>query len=125
MKAILSTAAVVIGLVLLLTSLICGVVFSASSGWTEEKSLRMRELSEKAHVLGGQIEGGQTRPNLHGGRNIADLEAEYKQVTAELKQLGDEAEGKIEAPKTASRILRYSGIAFVIAGGLVIFANRG
>lgn len=125
MKSWMPTAAVAIGVVLLLTSFVWALVFPASSGWTEEKSLRMRELSEKAHVLGGQVEAANAKPTMHGGKNAAELQAEYDQIKAELKQLGEEADGKIEAPKTAAAILRYAGIAFALAGGLVIFANRG
>jgi hypothetical protein len=29
------------------------------------------------------------------------------------------------APKTASSFLRWSGIAFIAAGALLVFANRG
>jgi hypothetical protein len=124
MRSFLPTAAVGLGVVLLLTSLVWGLVFPASRGWTEEKSLRMRQLSEKAHVLGGQLQAAMARPNMHGGRSAAELDEEYKQVVAELKQLGDEAEGKIEAPKTAAKILRWSGIAFVAGGALIVFATR-
>jgi hypothetical protein len=61
---------------------------------------------------------------MHGGKSAAELDTEYKQVTAELEQLAAEAEGKIEAPKTAATFMRWAGVAFVVAGGLVVFAGR-
>lgn len=125
MKTWLPAAAVVLGVLLLLASFVWALAFPASSGWTEAKSLRMRELSAKAHLLGGQVEAAKSKPNMHGGRNAAELAAEYQQVKAELAQLGEEADGKIKAPETAARILRWSGIAFVLAGGMVVLASRG
>jgi hypothetical protein len=125
MKQALPTAAVVLGIVLVGASLIWGLMFPASAGWTEEKSLRMRELSSQAHVLGGQVEAARARPNMQGGENPAELEEEYSKVKVELAQLAAEAEGEIAAPKTAATILRWAGFAFVIAGGLVVFASRG
>lgn len=124
MKTFLPTAAVVLGAVLLVASLVWGVLFPASSGWTEAKSLRMGEMSARAHVLGGELEAARSKPNMHGGKSAAELDTEYKQVTAELAQLAAEAEGKIEAPKTAATFMRWAGVAFVVAGGLVVFAGR-
>jgi hypothetical protein len=124
MKSLLSTAAVVIGAALLLISFIWGILFPPSAGWTEEKSLRLQELSRQAHVLGGQRGAASAKPNMHGGKSAAEIEEEFKRVTTELEKLGAEAEGRIEAPKTAASILRWAGIAFVVAGGLVVFATR-
>jgi hypothetical protein len=124
MKSILSVVAVVIGIVLLAASLVWALLFPAASGWTEEKSLRLSELSSRAHILGGELEAARSKPNMQRGKSAAEIETEFKQVTAELKELGAEADGKIEAPKTAAWIMRWAGVAFVVAGGLVIFAGR-
>jgi len=124
MKSTLSTAAVAVGLVLLLVSFAWGSLFSARSGWTEEKSLRMAELKGQAHVLVAQVAAAKEKPSMHGGSNAAELEAEFEKVKAELKQLADELDGKIESPKTTATILRYAGIAFVVAGGLVVYASK-
>ena len=124
MKSFLSTAAVVVGVALLLISFIWGILFPPSAGWTEEKSLRLQELSRQAHILGGQRGAANEKPSMHGGKSAAELDEEFKKVTTELEKLGAEAEGRIEAPKTAASILRWAGIAFVVAGGLVVFATR-
>jgi hypothetical protein len=124
MKQALSAAAVVLGIVLIAVSLVWGILFPASSGWTQDKSVRLRDLRQQAHLLGGQVDAARIRPNMQGGKNPAELEEEYNKVTAELAQLAAEAEGEIEAPKTAARFLRWAGFAFVIAGGLVVIAGR-
>ena len=125
MKSALPTAAVVIGMVLLLASLTWGLLFPASAGWTEEKSLRMADLKGRAHILVAEVAAAKEKPNMHGGSNAAELEAEFAEVKAELGQLAEELEGRIESPKTTATILRYAGIAFVVAGGLVVYAGRG
>ena len=125
MKSALPTAVVSLGLALLLASFLWGVFFPASSGWTEEKSVRLGELKTRAHVLVGEVAAAKAKPNMHGGANAAELQAEFDQVKADLKTLSDELEGRIAAPKTAATILRYAGIAFVVAGGLVVYAGRG
>ncbi|BBO30715.1 hypothetical protein [Lacipirellula parvula] len=125
MKAVLSTGAVVIGVLLLATSLVWGLVFPASAGWTEEKSLRLRDLKARAHVLSSQNAAASDKPSMHGGENGADKKAEYDKVRAELEALDAELQGKIEAPEAAASILRYSGIAFVIAGALAVYTSKG
>jgi hypothetical protein len=124
MKSFLPPAVVGLGVFLLLASFVWGFLFPPSRGWTEEKSLRLRELSGKAHILVGEVYEAKSKPNTRGGRDAADLEREFKQVTAELEELGNEAEGKINATKTAAQILRWSGAAFIVAGALVVFAKR-
>jgi hypothetical protein len=125
MKSALSTTAVVLGVLLLLASFAWGLLFPASAGWTEEKSLRLGELKGRAHVLVGEISAAKEKPSMHGGANVAELEAEFEQVKTELTLLADELEGRIQAPKSAASVLRYAGIAFVVAGGLVVYASRG
>lgn len=125
MKAILSTGAVVIGVLLLGISLVWGLVFPASAGWTEEKSLRLRDLKAQAHVLSSQTMAASDKPSMHGGGNAAEKQAEYEQVRTELEALDAELQGKVQAPETAASILRYAGIAFVIAGALAVYTSKG
>lgn len=125
MKAMLSTGAVVLGMVLLVMSLAWGLLFPASAGWTEEKSVKLKELRNRAHILSGEVASASAKPNMHGGPSAADKKAELDQVKAELDSLDAELQGKIDAPATASSILRYAGIAFVVAGGLAVYAGRG
>ena len=121
----LSVGALGVGILFLLISLVWGLLFPASRGWTTEKNNRMSELSLKGHLLGGELDAAQRHPSMHAGRSPAEIEAEYKQVSAELTQLREEFEHKLNSPKTMASYLRWSGIAFVIAGAIVVFANRG
>ena len=124
MKSSLPTAAVVLGVVLLAASFLWAVLFPAGKSWTEEKSAQMSALGDQATELQRQILASQSRPSMHSGENPAELQEKYDKVAAEYKALHEEFMGNTKAPESASRFLRWSGIAFVIAGGLVVFATR-
>jgi hypothetical protein len=120
----LSVIAVGLGIVLFLASLAWAFLFPATRSWTEEKSQHMSDLVDKAHILGGQLEGAKRRPNMHSGRSAAEIEAEYNQTKTELAELKQEFEGKRDAPKKAASYLCWSGVAFIVAGGFIVMANR-
>jgi hypothetical protein len=124
MKSALPTAAVALGVVLLAASFLWAVMFPASASWTEEKSARLMELGNRATEIQLELGKAKTRPSMHSGQNPAELQAEYDQVAKEYKTLHEEFTSKSKAPDSASTILRWSGIAFVVAGGLVVFATR-
>jgi hypothetical protein len=124
MKSALPGIIVAVGIVLLLVSAIWAVMFPPSRTWTDEKGARMAELSAQAHALGFELVAAQ-KPTMHKGRSLPEVKAEYDQVNAELTSLREELEGKVAAPTRATTILRWSGIAFVVAGGLIVFASRG
>jgi hypothetical protein len=124
MKSTFSTLVVVVGAVLLTASFIWGLIFPANVGWTEEKGERMAELTQQAHTLMFEVKASQESPSMHSGRNPAETKAEYDRVKAELETLRAEFEGKRDSPKTAATFLRWSGIAFVVAGAIVVFAGR-
>jgi outer membrane murein-binding lipoprotein Lpp len=124
MKA-LSIAAVVLGIIFLIGSVAWGALFPASNSWTNEKFEQKADLGIKVRRLQDELITAQKKPSMHGGRNAAEIDAELKTATAELNALQDEFEGKRDAPKNASRILQWAGIAFVAAGALATFANKG
>jgi hypothetical protein len=124
MKSFLPAATVMIGLLLLIVSLAWGLVAPAGAGWTQEKSQRLQELRRQAHILGSQAAGANEKPTMHGGKNAAEIQAEYEQVKAELETLGDEAEGKIKGPQTTAAYLRWIGIACTLVGVVAFYAVR-
>jgi hypothetical protein len=123
MKTYLPGVMVALGIIFLVVSAAWALIFPASHAWTEEKALRMTELSAKAHALGFEMAAAE-KPSMHRGRSLSEVKAEYEQVNSELATLREELAGKVAAPARASSILRWSGIAFVVAGGLVVYATR-
>ena len=124
MKSGLSTAAVVVGILLLAGSFLWGILFPASRGWTEDKAKRLGELTAEAHSLMFKVQAAKEKPSMHAGEGAAEVEARYRKVQEELKTLSAEFKGKQDSPKTAATYLRWSGIAFVVAGAIIVFANR-
>jgi hypothetical protein len=125
MKNSISSAVLVIGVVLLLVSLLWGFLVPSGAGWTEEKAGRLAELTQQAHNLMFEVNAAKTQPASRNAKKpAAEVEAEYKKVKDELDVLTAEFQGKRDSPKTASTILRWAGIAFVVAGGIIVFANR-
>ncbi len=125
MKSALPLVAVVVGLLLLIGSGLWGFLFPASLSWTEEKSQRMSELGDKAFGLLGEVNAARNRRSLHTGRDPGETLAAYKQATAELEQLRAEFENTRDSPKTAAFFLRWSGIACIVVGAVVVWSNRG
>jgi len=124
MKSALPIAAVVLGCVLLAMSLLWGLLFPASASWTPEKSEQLTALGNRATEIQLQLDKAQTRPSMHSGLNPAELKSELEKVSAEYKVLYDEFSGITKAPKSSSRFLKWAGIAFVVAGGLVVYTTR-
>lgn len=125
MKAILPGAALIVGIVLLAAGLLWAIFFPPGRGWTEAKSARMTELGDRAGIIKLQLSQSQTRPTMHAGQNPAELKEEYDKISVEYKALHEEFVGANNAPKTAARFLQWAGIAFVAAGGFIVFVNRG
>lgn len=124
MKSMLSSIVVVVGVGLLAISLVWGLLFPANRGWTEEKAARLAELTKQSHTLMFQVNAAKQKPSMHSGSDAGDVQKKYKDVTEERDTLRAEFEGKRDSPKTAATILRWSGIAFVVAGGIIVFASR-
>ena len=125
MKSSLPLVAVLLGLLLLILSPLWGLIFPATNTWTEEKARRMTELGNEAHALLFQAIRAESRPNMKGGKNPAELRAKYNETKAELDALKAEFEGKRDRPKTIATYLRWSGIALVLIGGGAVMAARG
>lgn len=124
MVAKLSTAAVVLGIVLLVGSAMWGSLFPATRTWTAEKSEQLAELGSETNRLKFAMIEAQQSPSMHSGKNAAEIKQQYEEARARYDELYREFENAKESPQTASAILRWSGIAFIAAGGLAVFATR-
>jgi uncharacterized protein YjeT (DUF2065 family) len=124
MKSVLPAVFVALGLVLLVVSLTWSVLFPPSAVWTKEKSVQLTELGNQATAIKLAMGESESRPRMHSGENAAELKEKYDKVAAEYKALYEEFRTASERPKSASTFLRWSGIAFVAAGALVVMATR-
>jgi len=124
MKSALSTVAVVIGALLLAVSFLWGVLFPAKSSWTEDKGVRLADLTKQVHNLMFEDQQAKEKPSKEPGKTPAEVHQRYLSAKSELETLSAEFTGKRDAPKTAAFYLRLSGGAFVVAGGLILLAKR-
>jgi hypothetical protein len=124
MKSSLPAAAVLVGVLLLLVSFAWGILFPATRTWTEEKSKRMADLNGKGHLLSMQITEAKESPAAHKGRSLAELQKDYDSLQSEYSGLKADFGHARDSPKTTSTFLRWSGVAFVAAGALILFAKR-
>lgn len=124
MKSSIPTAVVALGVLLLISSFLWAILFPASRTWTDEKSAQMTSLGDQATEIRLKLDLAKSKPSMHSGENPAELQAKYDEVAAQYKELYEEFNGASKAPESASRLLRWSGIAFVAAGGFITFATR-
>jgi hypothetical protein len=124
MKAALPSAAIMLGVVLVAASLVWGLVFPAINHWTPEKAKKMSEVSEETHLLSFKLADAKERPNMLGGMNPAELQAQFKAKEAELATLRQEFEGIRDKPNTVAKYLRWSGIGLVIVGGAMSMMSQ-
>jgi len=124
MKSTLPAAAVILGLVFLASSALWAVLFPPSRAWTPEKSARLTQVGNQCSEIKLKL-SNPGKPSTTPGETPADLKAKFDKLDAEYKQLYEEFTGATESPKTAKRFLWWAGIAFVVAGGIVVLANRG
>jgi hypothetical protein len=124
MKAVLPTIAVVIGVTLVALSFVWGLIFPATNNWTTEKSTHMSKIAEEVHQLSFKLAGAKERPNMQGGANVAELQSQFKDKQTELAALRAEFEGIKDSPQTAAKYLRWTGIAFVILGGIATMIGK-
>jgi hypothetical protein len=123
MKSVLPAGAVALGVVLLAASAAWAILFPASRAWTPEKSARLTQVGNECSAIKLQL-NKPGKPSTKPGEAPAELKAKFEQLDAEYKQLYLEFSGATESPKKAKRFLWWSGIAFVVAGGLIVFATR-
>ncbi|MEM8946343.1 MAG: hypothetical protein AAGD11_14320 [Planctomycetota bacterium] len=124
MKEMLPSAAVGVGVFLLLAGLLWSSVFPASNAWTDEKAQRMSELTGKVHKLLFKSVAAKEQRGKGRGVNPTEAKAEYDQAKAELEKLRTEFESARDNPKTAGNYLRYAGTGLVLLGGFGVMLAR-
>ncbi len=121
MKSKLCIVAAGLGLALVVLSLMWGMLFPPEDIWTVDKSRRMSELTERAHLLHIKVKKAQRQPLTASAGQDAE---EYRKVTEELAALKLELESAKSRPETMTLGLRWGGL-LLTALGLVGFRLIG
>jgi hypothetical protein len=124
MKSALPLTAVVLGILMLLTSLLWGYLFPPSRTWTEEKSLRLSELGSETNGLKFALVESRQRVSMHAGKNPGEIKEAYDKARAEYDLLFDEFENAKEGPKVIASTLRWIGIGLALIGGVAHLAGQ-
>ena len=109
-----------LGVALVALGLLWKTLFPPTRSWTEEKSARMGQLTKEVHALLFQVEAAKQLPSMTSGRNPAEVQEEYDSKKAELAALRGEFENQRDKPQTIAGVLRWTGIALVLIGGVAI-----
>jgi hypothetical protein len=122
MKAAIAFGAIGLGFTLLVLSSVWTSLFPGTSSWTPEKSARSAEIKARLSNLGPLV----TNPSrsMHAGQDAGTLKAEFDALMKEDAQLNAEFESARDAPKTATKILKWSGIGLAVVGLLGYYAVK-
>jgi hypothetical protein len=108
MKSVVAASVLGLGVLLLVLSGLWTTLFSGSSSWTEEKTVRggqvKARMNEVAHLL------------LRQPSNKATLQAEMDALTKENDELNAEFTSATESPKSMSKYMKWAGISLAVIG---------
>ena len=123
MKSI-PVAAIVLGMLLLVASVVWEQLFPPTRAWTEEKSQRLAELGSETNRLKFALVQSQQHPSVHAGQNPAEVKLAYDKARQEYDLLHQQFQSARDSPKTVAAVLRWAGIVLVAAGALLFYSNR-
>jgi hypothetical protein len=105
-----------IGVLLLLASGVWSSLRPGTSSWSTEKDQRLREVSDKMHLLTYKVANAESHPSMHGGPDLVKAKAELTSLVEENKALTDEFKGVQARPQTMSTLMKWSGISLALVG---------
>ena len=113
MKSAIVFGLMIVGFLLLIASTLWASLFPPTSSWTNDKARRATDVKARLSNLGPIVNGP---PHMYRGPDPATLKAEFDALKKENEQLDAEFVSAAEAPKTASRMLKWTGIALAALG---------
>jgi hypothetical protein len=114
MKFAIAYGLVGLGALLLILSGVWTTIFNGKSTWTPEKAARSSEIKARLHNLAFTV--NSPTPSLQRGEDLGKLKAEYEQLRKENDELNADFKSAAEAPKSASQIMKWSGISLAAIG---------
>ena len=117
-------AAITLGILLLVASVVWGQLFPPTRTWTDEKSQRLAELGSETNRLKFALVQSRQNPSVHAGQNPAEVKLAYDKAREEYDLLHQQFQAARDTPKTVAAGLRWAGIALVAAGTLLFYVKR-
>jgi hypothetical protein len=116
MKSAVAFGMIGIGVLLLLLSGVWSSLQPGTSSWTNEKDLRLSEVSDKMHILSAKVSIAESRPSMHGGPDLPKAKVELEALREENKTLMNEFKGIQARPHTMSKFMKWTGISLTLVG---------
>lgn len=116
MKRVVFLGAVALGFLLLILSGLWPMLFPGTSTWTEEKAARWSEVKDRIHNLGSVVSDPRTAGSMHRGADPGPLMQEFEQLKKEGDLLKADFQSAYDTPRTASAILKWTGIGLACLG---------
>ena len=122
----IGAAAVVTGLLLLVTSFIWPALDNPRSEWTDEDAEAHQDLVKRVHAGHYATADARRRANVHGG-DPPDGAAlvEHRENVRQLDELNTKLNEAREGPRRIANILKWSGAGVLAVGVIVLLASRG
>lgn len=105
-----------VGILLLFMSGVWSSLQPGTSSWTNEKDLKLSEVSDKMHLLTAKVASAESHPSMHGGPDLPKAKAELATLVEENKTLMNEFKGIQARPHTISKFMKWTGIALTVVG---------
>lgn len=116
MKSMIAFGVLGVGLLLLAVSVLWSALSIGSSAWSPEKGQRWTEVKDRIHNLSFMINGPPNRLSKRGGPDMAALKQEYDALKKENEELKVQFESAYNSPRTASSVLKWTGISLAGLG---------
>ena len=116
MKSAVAFGVIGLGLLLLILSGLWTSLFPGTSNWTPEKAARWAVVKDRLHNLSFIVHAPAGRVSMHSGPDLGKAKVEYDSVKKEADQLRAEFDSAYDAPRTTSKILKWSGISLAVVG---------
>jgi hypothetical protein len=116
MKSAIVFGMIGLGVLLLFASGVWSSLQPGTSSWTNEKDVRLSEVSDKMHMLTAKVATAEARPSMHGGPDLPKAKAELAALVEENKTLMNEFKGIQARPHTMSKVMKWTGISLTLVG---------
>jgi hypothetical protein len=116
MKHAIGLGMIGLGLLLLVLSGLWTTLFPGTSSWTPAKGERWSEVKDRLHNLSFVVNAPPGRVSMHRGPDLGEAKQEYDQLRQENDHLRAEFESAYHGPRTAAKVLKWSGISLAVLG---------
>jgi len=114
----------IVGALILVASIAWPSVFPSSTYWSEVDEAELEEMQSRVHNLSYLAAQAEEQPSRRKPRMSGEEFAEYRELREKTQQRLEVRDNAISRPGFISGILRWSGIATLLAGVSIYYVVR-